>query len=348
MGLSYSYSEQTLTPLTTAATSYFDYIDFEGIGGPTSLAGVNSLKGIRTSTISPTFSYNTVDHPIIPHHGLRVSLNFAFAGTALGGNVNTIQPAIDAAYFRRGIFKSNVMGFHVNARFIAGYGGKVAPPYSRYYLGGENDIRGFDLLTISPIAYIPTESQVAVLNNDGSARVQKIVNADGSISTTPVVQNVPSYQLILPGGDTAAVVNYEYRIPIVGPVVLAPFIDAGVDRLTLPSQLGLNADRVQQLNALFPQSNFGQRAIIAPGTQKPRISAGLELQVLLPVVNAPFRVYWAYNLSVVDTNLQAPNVADRSFFPNNATYQNALTSLGLSNSLDERRSIFRFTIGRTF
>ena len=48
------------------------------------------------------------------------------------------------------------MGFHVNARFIAGYGGKVAPPYSRYYMGGEDDIRGFDILTISPIAFIPT------------------------------------------------------------------------------------------------------------------------------------------------------------------------------------------------
>ena len=42
--------------------------------------------------------------------------------------MNTVNPAIDIAYFRRGIFKGNVMGFHVNTRFIAGYGGKVAPP----------------------------------------------------------------------------------------------------------------------------------------------------------------------------------------------------------------------------
>ncbi len=349
VGLSYSYSTQTLTPLTGAATNYFDYLDFQGIGGPTSLAtGRNSLGGIRTSTISPTFSYNTVDHPIVPHRGLRVSLNFGFTGSVLGGNVNTIQPSADVAYFRRGLFKSNVMGFHVNARFIAGFGGKVAPPYSRYYMGGEDDVRGFDILTISPIAYIPTSSPVGVLNNDGSQRVQKIVNTDGSIGTTPVYQSVPSYQLILPGGDTATVFNYEYRIPLIGPVNLAPFVDVGIDRLTLPSQLGLNPERVAQLNALFPQANFNARAVIAPGTQKPRVSAGLELQVLLPVVNAPFRVYWAYNLSVVNTNLQAPIAADRSFFPNNATYQSALQSFGISNSLDERRHIFRFTIGRTF
>ena len=151
-----------------------------------------------------------------------------------------LQPAFDVAYFRRGIFKTNVMGFHVNARFITGYGGKVAPPYSRYYMGGEDDIRGFNILTISPIAYIPTDTKIAVLNNDGTPRVQRALNSDGSVSLVGVQQTIPTYQLILPGGDTAVVVNYEYRIPIVGPVTLAPFVDAGVDRLTFASQLGLN------------------------------------------------------------------------------------------------------------
>ena len=298
--------------------------------------------------MTPTFQYNTVNHPIIPTHGLRISLSAAVSGSVLGGNVNTLQPAVDVAYFRRGLFKGNVMGFHVNARFIAGYGGKVAPPYSRYYMGGEDDIRGFNIMTISPIAYIPTETTIDVLNNDGSPRVQRVVNSDGSISTTPVVQTIPVYQLILPGGDTATVFNYEYRIPIVGPITLAPFLDAGVDRLTLPNQLGLNEERVQQLDAIFPQANFSPRAVIAPGTQKPRVSVGLELQVLMPVVNAPFRVYWAYNLSYVNTILQPPVVADRSYFPNEATYESALAAFGEAVPYDEQRSLFRFSIGRTF
>jgi outer membrane protein insertion porin family len=275
-------------------------------------------------------------------------LSAGFSGSVLGGNVNTIQPAFDVAYFRRGIFKSNVIGLHLNTRFISGFGGKVAPPYSRYYMGGEDDIRGFDILTISPIAFIPTSTSVNVLNNDGTARVQKIVNSDGSIGTAAVTQTIPVYQLILPGGDTAAVFNFEYRIPIFGPVTLAPFLDAGVDRLTLPSQLGLNSERVQQLNGIFPQADFNARAVIAPGTQKPRISLGLELQVLMPVVNAPFRLYWAYNLSIVNTNLQPPIVADRSFFPNDATYQTALQAFGQAIPYNERHSLFRFSIGRTF
>jgi outer membrane protein insertion porin family len=275
-------------------------------------------------------------------------VNFSFGYSGIGGNVNTLQPSLDVAYFRRGLFKSNVMGFHVNTKFITGYGGKVAPPYSRYYMGGEDDIRGFDILTISPIAYIPTETQVSVYNNDGTARVQKVLNSDGSYSTVQATKNVPTYQLILPGGDTSAVFNYEYRIPIFGPVTLAPFIDAGIDRLSLPSQLGLNADRVTQLNNLFPQSDFGKRAYIAPNTQPPRVSAGLELQVLMPVVNAPFRLYWAYNLSVVNTNLMAPPVAGLSNFVNNATYQSILQTYLAPIPYDERRSIFRFSVGRTF
>ena len=107
------------------------------------------------------------------------------------------------AYFRRGIWPHHVMGFHLNGRFISGYGGKVAPPYSRYYIGGEDDIRGFDLLTISPFAYIPTTATVNVLNNDGSPRYQRIAGPNGALGLSPVTQTIPIYQLILPGGDTA-------------------------------------------------------------------------------------------------------------------------------------------------
>ncbi|MBV8867498.1 MAG: hypothetical protein JO210_19020, partial [Acidobacteriaceae bacterium] len=195
--------------------------------------------------------------------------------------------------------------------------------------------------------FIPTDATIAVLNNDGTPRYQNIINPNGSVGKVAVTQTVPIYQLLLPGGDTYGVFNYEYRIPIIGPVTLAPFVDVGIDRISFPGQLGLNADRVATLNGLFPQAGFGTRAIIPPNTQPPRVSMGLELQVLMPVVNAPFRVYWAYNLSYLNTNLQPPIVADRSSFPNNATYQNYL-QYGVPTPWDERRSIFRFSIGRTF
>lgn len=340
-GLTYGYDISNIRTLTDAASTYFNYIDFQGVGGP------NSLSGIRTSKLIPSFTYNSVNHPITPTAGKSFFLSVGYAGSVLGGNVNTIEPTFDTKYFRSGFRKGHVIGMHLLARFLTGYGGKVAPPFTRYYTGGENDIRGFDIWGISPIVFLPTIATVNVLNADGSQRVQKqLVNGVPQYSN--VTMQIPSYQLAFPGGDTNVVGNLEYRIPIVGPVTLAIFGDAGVDKLSLPGQLKLNPGRIDQLNGQFPQADFNGRAYIAPGTQKLRASTGLELQVLMPVVNAPFRLYWAYNPSIFRGYLQPPIVADRSYFPNNATYLNAITSVGQPIPFFERHSTFRFSIGRTF
>ena len=68
----------------------------------------------------------------------------------------------------------------------------------------------------------------------------------------------------------------------------------------------------------------------------------------MPVVNAPFRIYWAYNPMIVRTFLQTPIVADRSMFPNNATFLNSVRTWGAAYPFYEKRSTFLFTIGRTF
>jgi outer membrane protein insertion porin family len=164
-----------------------------------------------------------------------------------------------------------------------------------------------------------------------------------------VVQQVPVYQIITPGGDSHAVFNFEYRIPLVGPVSLVPFFDAGVNRVLYKRQLTVNPGQVANLNAQFPQADFSATDVpIAPGTQKVRMSTGLEFDVILPVVNAPFRVYYSYNPSVVREYLQPPIVFDPSTFPNAATLDNAVASYGTAFPLYEKRGTFRFTIGRTF
>ncbi|HLJ47035.1 MAG TPA: outer membrane protein assembly factor BamA [Bryobacteraceae bacterium] len=341
LGLSYGYDISNITTLTTASNQYFNYLDFQGVGGP------NSLNGIRTSKVIPSYTFNTVNHPITPTAGKSLFFSVAFAGSVLGGNVNTLEPTLDAKYFRGGFKKGHVIGMHLLGRFLTGYGGKVAPPFNRYYAGGENDIRGFDIWGISPIAFLPSTAQVNVLNPDGTIRQQRVVS-NGVVSFVNVTQTIPVYQLEFPGGDTNIVTNFEYRIPIVGPVTLAAFVDAGVDKLSLASQLKLNPGRIDQLNAEFPQAGFTGKAYIAPGTQKMRMSTGLEIQVLMPVVNAPFRVYWAYNPSVVREYLQPPIAVDRSVFPNAATYNSAVAQFGQPLPFFEKRSMFRFTIGRTF
>ena len=118
-----------------------------------------TLQGIRTSKVSRRYSYNTVDHPITPTRGKSLFISTTFAGSVLGGNVNMIEPTIDAKYFRAGFQKGHVIGVHVLGRFVTGYGGRVAPPFNRFYMGGENDVRGFEIWGISPIAYVPSEAR---------------------------------------------------------------------------------------------------------------------------------------------------------------------------------------------
>jgi outer membrane protein insertion porin family len=342
LGLTYGYDNSNIAVASTASRQYFEYINFQGIGGP------NSLQGIKTSRIVPSYSYNTVNHPITPTAGRSLFISTEFSGSFLGGNVNMIRPVIDAKYFRPSpINRSHILAFHGMASLLSGYGGKVAPPFSRTYIGGEQDIRGFEIWGISPVAFVASETSINVLNDDGSARVQKIV-IDGIEQSVAVTQRIPIYQMVFPGGDTQLVGNFEYRVPIAGPVTLAGFFDFGMNKVVLTDQLRMNPDRVTELNSLFPQANFDGRARIAPGTQRPRMSTGLELQVMLPVVNAPFRLYWAYNPMIVQEFLQPPIVADRSMFPNNATFLNSVASFGQAYPFFERRRMFRFTIGRTF
>src|SRR5712691_6345693 len=317
LGITYGYDISDIVVKSTAATQYFEYLYFQRIGGP------NALNGIRTSRVTPSYSYNTVNHPLNPTAGRSVFASVEFAGSLLGGNVNTVRPVIDLKYFRHGFKKGHVLAFHGMSSLLTGYGGKVAPPFSRTFIGGEQDVRGFDIWGISPVAFIPSTTQVNILNDDGTQRTQKVIT-NGVAGTAPATLQIPYYQLVFPGGDLQVAGNFEYRISILGPVTLAPFADFGINKVVLPGQLKLNPDRIDQLNGLYPQAGFNGRAVIAPGTQTPRMSTGVELQVLLPVVNAPFRIYWAYNPLIFQNYLQPPIVVDRSTFPNNATFLNAI------------------------
>jgi len=342
LGLTYGYNISNIIPATgsTATIDYFQYINFSGVAGP------NSLTGIKTSSITPSYLYNTVNQPLNPTAGKSLFASVAFAG--LGGNVDTLGPALDAKYFKQAPWnKKHILAFHVAAHLITGYGGHEVPPFSRSFIGGEQDVRGFYNWGISPIGFIASEATVNVLNDDGSARTQKVI-VNGAPQIQNVTMTIPTYQLITPGGDTTVISNFEYRIPIVGPITAAVFFDAGMNRILRANQLLMVTSRVGQLNTDFPQAAFDGKVVIAPGTQMIRTSTGLEIQVLLPVVNAPFRVYGAFNPTRLNTNLQPPIVADRSMFPNNATFQSALQQYGTAYPWDERRTMFRFTVGRTF
>jgi outer membrane protein insertion porin family len=82
------------------------------------------------------------------------------------------------------------------------------------------------------------------------------------------------------------------------------------------------------------------------------MSTGLELQVFLPVVNAPFRIYWAYNPLRLDETINSPIPITRNMFPPGAagdyTYQLARDQFAPQFRLREPRKTFRFTVATTF
>ena len=341
--LTYSYDVTGVSPLTGSTSDYFGGLDFENA------RGTNQLSGIRSGKVLLSYSHNTVDRPLEPTHGAKILASLAIAGA--GGDVSTIEPAIDFKWFHPGLRSRHVIGIHLHGSMLTGYGGKAAPPWDRYYMGGQDEIRGFASWTVSPIGYVPAAGTVPVLNADGSQRLG-LTYVNGVPTLTPVTMTIPVYRPVSIGGDTKVVANAEYRIPLVRPLRLALFADAGVDRSSFASQLRMNDAVVNTLNTWFPAAEFTDRVPVQPDSQKIRMSTGVELQVLVPKIHTPVRLYWAYNLLRYEgpcaacTSVKQP--FDRSMFPNAATYESASALFGTGTLVREPRSMLRIAIGFSF
>jgi len=356
VGISYSYDDSSIVALTTASQTLFNFLSFSGISGP------NALNGIITSKVTPSYSVNSVDRALFPHSGSSLYLGTEIAG--LGGTVRTIRPIAQYTHWIPLQKKRNTVGIHVQGSFLTGYGGLVPPPFQRFYDGGENDLRGFDIRSVSPVAFLPNTTSIQLRNPDGSIVPKNPANPLQGAYTVPV----PLDQIVFPGGDLSAVANIEYRITIAGPVALAPFVDLGIEPILRDSQLKINNGQFDLINSTVfgcPALDIGLNCVggttqkfsqylspVAGTNWTPRMSTGLELQVFLPVINAPFRVYWAYNPLRLDSTVNAPVPITRSMFPLGAagdyTFQLARNSFSPPYQLREPRKTFRFTVATTF
>jgi outer membrane protein insertion porin family len=355
-GITYAFDVSSITALTAASMALFDNLAFSGISGP------NALNGIITSKIIPSFSKSTLDRALFPHKGSSMFLGVEIAG--LGGTVRTIRPTFTYKHFKPVQKGRNTIGFNVQASFITGYGGLVPPPFQRFYDGGENDLRGFDVRSVSPVAFLPSSANITLRNPDGSTVPRDPADPQLGALTIPV----PVNQIVFPGGDLSLVGNLEYRITIAGPVSLAPFVDTGVVPILRDSQLKISTTEYDYLNSLtfgcptldIAYNCSGTTKVAFPQYIQPlsdtnwtvRMSTGLELQVFLPVVNAPFRFYWAYNPLRLDTDTTPPVPITRNMFPEGAagdyTYQLARNAYAPEYQLREPRKTFRFTVATTF
>src|SRR3974377_1532696 len=117
---------------------------------------------------------------------------------------------------------------------------------------------------MSPVTFIPT-----VINQP----ISFPYHGSATTLTVPVV----AYTITFPGGDTQAVGNFEYRIPIAGPVSVSLFADVGSVGTLRRNGLSLDPTGVDNINSQFPLVNQQPELQIASGTNfKIRMSTGIE------------------------------------------------------------------------
>jgi outer membrane protein insertion porin family len=107
------------------------------------------LGGRRTiSKITPSIVHNTVDNPIFPMTGRRLSTSFEFAG--VGGDTNFYSPQAEAVFYFQQARRLS-LGVRAQAQYVAPYGStETLPIFEKLFLGGEYSVRGFDIRTIGP------------------------------------------------------------------------------------------------------------------------------------------------------------------------------------------------------
>jgi outer membrane protein insertion porin family len=198
---------------------------FYGTAYTNLLAGSQGKR--RESRITPNIVFNTVDNPWTPRSGMRHTATLQIAGGPLGGTVDYFRPNLETITYIPHTSRT-ALGMRAQAAWILPYSNtNVLPWYQRYFLGGETQVRGYPIRSISP--------------TDSNGR--------------PL------------GGNKLLLFNAEYYLDVFGPLRMLAFFDAG--------QSYLEGDSMDP--------------------REMRISYGIEGRFVMPVLNVPFRLIYAWN-----------------------------------------------------
>jgi outer membrane protein insertion porin family len=236
----------------------------------------------RVSKITPSVVYNTVNQPIFPTAGTRYTVSVGVAG--IGGNTQYIATNLEGIWYRPVTTRTS-LGIRAQAQYIRPYGTTFTLPiFEKFFMGGEYDIRGFDIRTIGP-------------------------RDPASGAST--------------GGNKTLLFNAEYSINVGGPVRLIAFYDAGqvqdvgksfkwmepITKTTIPGQVTpVLTDPFSVVTITNPFNiPIDIQTTTTGHTSAFKTSTGLEVRFFMPVLNVPFRLIGAWNpqrFGVFDNNLQ--------------------------------------------
>jgi outer membrane protein insertion porin family len=100
------------------------------------------------SKFVPSLVHNTVDNPIFPNTGRRITASIDLAG--LGGNTKFIKPKFEYVQFIQHTRRTSI-GFRGEVEYIRPWGESLPLPlFERLVQGGEFSVRGFDVRSIGP------------------------------------------------------------------------------------------------------------------------------------------------------------------------------------------------------
>jgi outer membrane protein insertion porin family len=299
IALTYVLDNSATTGINPATQAYFSAVASQN---QNFIVG-NSPQSFNARRVIPSYTYSTVNNPYNPTRGHSFTGTFEFTGGFLGGDINFYRPSVDFRYYRPVNHGRNVFAMRAMASYIQSFTNLSVPFYERFFAGGDFDIRGFDFRTLSPISFITRNLPVT-----DPRTFQTVIR--------------PVDDIVSVGGDTQAIFNFEYRIPLIGHTVsLVPFMDIGNAWVLKKQELERKIVTPTEIDVLPAQ--------FLPGTNSGlRMSTGIEFQVIMPVLNAPFRVDWVLNPARIDGNFVGPN--------------------GFPFGIHQPSHDFKFTVGRTF
>jgi outer membrane protein insertion porin family len=228
------------------------------------LLGVNGKRTI--SKVVPSFVHNTIDNPIFPNQGRRITTSIDLAGP--GGNTYFIKPRFEMVQLWKHLPRTT-FGVRGQIEYVRPYGDtQVLPIYETLFLGGEYSVRGFDIRSIGPRDL----RTGLVLGGNKSL----LFNAEYMISIAGPVRLILFYdagQVRIRGQSFSLWEDEIVVTPPPTPIIRDPF-SSGI--LTDPNAPGATTEVVGQRSAF-------------------KTSTGAEVRFFMPVLNVPFRLIFAIN-----------------------------------------------------
>ena len=143
----------------------------------------NLFEDGLTSSVTTTVFRDTRNDRWYPTNGTYNAMSVQVAGGPFGGDFDFLQGTYNTRLYIP-LFFNSVLKFNVKGGYLTSIGTGAVPIHERYFLGGINDIRGFELRSISPF--------VRVLSDDPSG---------------------PDSQF-LTGGNKELIANIELEFPL--------------------------------------------------------------------------------------------------------------------------------------